>query len=166
MLDMKDIKSIEFIFENCECFTIDAKYFGVFEMSDIQTKIGRIAVNSIAKFTCANHVAMEIFSEADDKYNFYNEEMASKLERIRKHSDITSICLTYDDETEEIYYVNYKDETEGELGTPNVYQKTYLSKSGNLYLVISENNNIEDVFDMTELNDKTTMNLNKKMILM
>lgn len=165
MLNMKDIKSVEFIFENCEAFNVEAKCFGVLEISDIQTKIGRIAVNSISKFTCANYVAMEIFSEADGKYDFYGEEMKSKLERIQKYQDITSICFTYDDETKETYYVNYKDETEGALGAPNVYQKTYLSTLGNLYLVISENDNIADVFDMDEINNKETVDFNKKMIL-
>lgn len=163
---MQNIKNVEFIFENCECFTVDAKYFGIFEMSDLQTKIRRIAMNSISKYTSVNYVAIEIYSEADDRYDFYGEEMKSKLDRIQQYRDITGICLTYDNGLKETYYVNYKDEIEGALGTPNVYQKTYLSKLGNLYLVISEDKDIADAFDMEEINNEEIIKMDKQMILM
>jgi hypothetical protein len=41
--NMKHIKSIEFVLENCESFNIDANYFGTFLIDDIYYSIQRIA---------------------------------------------------------------------------------------------------------------------------
>lgn len=161
---MDSVKSIGFGFENCEYFNIDAKYFGTLELTDFRIDIQRLACNAILKMDCVDTVVMEIFSEGDDEYSSYGEDM-TKFKRLNMYNDITSIAVVYDDNSEEEYYVNYKEEIEDQLGSPNVYQTTYMSKLGNLYIVISKDKGIFDYFNEEEINDKESIEFSKLMIL-
>lgn len=161
---MDNVKSIGFGFENCEYFNIDAKYFGILELTDFRIHIQRIACNAILKMNCVDTVVMEIFSEGDNKYSSYGEDV-TKFKRLNMYNDITSITVVYDDNSEEDYYVNYKDEVESQLGSPNVYQTTYMSKLGNIYIVISKDKGIFDYFNEEEINDKESIEFSKLMIL-
>jgi len=162
-----EVKFIEFTFENCECFSIDAKYFGEFHITDFQTFIDRCAINYINKFTIANTIAFEIFSEADNTYYpFEDEEIATtKFNRLKEHMDIVGIRLTYNDNTTEDFDVNYNEGTEEEIGSPNINQHVYISSLGNLYLTIVKDKNIEDFFDKELINDKSSIDHFKSMIL-
>lgn len=161
---MDSVKSIGFGFENCEYFNIDAKYFGTLELTDFRIDIQRVACNAILKMNCVDTVIMEIFSEGDNKYSSYGEDM-TKFKRLNMYNDITSITVAYDNNSEEEYYVNYKDEVEGQLGSPNVYQTTYMSKLGNIYIVISKDKGVFDCFNEEEINDKESIEFSKLMIL-
>lgn len=162
---MNTVTTIEFVFENCECFEIESKHFGMFQMSNIQTKIMRIACNAINKFQTAHSIALEIFSEANIDYNpFGSVEVNKKFDRLLAWRDITSIILHYDDNSEESYYVDYNEEYEGALGAENLNQHTYKSKLGNLYIVIEKDKNIDDYFDSQEIESEESMNFSKTMI--
>ena len=50
------------------------------------------------------------------------------------------------------------------LGAPNKNQKSYISDLGNLYVVISEKEQFEDVFNKEKINDKDVVNFHKEMI--
>lgn len=158
---MKRIKSIRFVFENCECFSIDAKYLGEFELSDIHKCIHRIAANCIAKMDCANTVAIEIFSEGNKEYSPFDvirDEDETLFDRLNMYHDITSIDIIYDDDTSEMYYVDYEgDET-------NEYQKNYMNNFGDMYIVISKDKGIFDFFDEDEINDEEIISFAKDMI--
>lgn len=156
---MKSIKSIEFVFENCECFSIDAKYLGEFELSDIHQCIHRIASNCIAKMDCANTVAIEIFSEGNKEYSPFGvrDRDETLFDRFMYH-DITSIEIVYDDETSETYYVDYEGD---EI---NEYQKNYMNNFGDMYIVISKDKGIFDFFDEDEINDEEIISFAKDMI--
>ena len=52
--------------------------------------------------------------------------------------------------------MDYQEEN-GFLGANNLNQHTYISNLGNLYLVISEKNTIEDYWDICEINDEKFM---------
>lgn len=163
---MNNIKKVEFVFENCECFEIDEKYFGMFQIADIKTEIYRIACNAISKLTTAYTVALEIFSEANTDYNpCGSSERSKKFDRITSWRDITSIILYYDDGKEETYYVDYVEKQDGVLGTENINQRTYISSLGNLYLVITKDKDIKDFFETDEIECKESLDFSKMMIL-
>ena len=164
---MKDVKSIEFIFENCECFSIDAKYFGELYLTDFRTSIHRVSSNAILKMNLVDTVVMEIFSEGNGKYNPLGDEdeVNNFFDRLQTYDDITSISVTYDDDTVEEYYVDYKEAVEDQLGSPNIYQHTYMNNSGDLYIVISKDKDIFDFLDEEVINDNEYMNFAKDMIL-
>lgn len=158
---MKSVKSVEFVFENCECFSIDAKYFGTLKLSDFHLCIQRIAANAIVKMNCVGTVAMEIFSDGNKKYSpFGFEDKTDKcFDRLSKYNDITSIIIVYDDDTTEEYYVDYKGD---EI---NEYQTNYMNKFGDFYIVISKDKNIFDFFDEDEINDEDIVSIYKDFIL-
>ena len=161
---MQNIKSIEFVFENCEGFEIDAKYFGIVAMDSIRTVVARVACNSISKYTTVGSVIFEIFSEANVEYDGFGEPTL-KFDRICMHRDITAIALHYEDGESETYYVNYEDEVEGQLGTPNKNQKVHINSFGNLYLIIDASKEIFDFFDKDDMEDKEKNEFSKSMIL-
>ena len=164
---MTDVKSIEFGFENCECFTIDAKYFGTLELMDFQTQIRRNACNSISKTNFVNTVAMEIFSEGNGDYHpFGIENEAMKFfDRLQEYNDIVDLTITYSDDTVESYYVDYDEGEDDSLGAPNINQHSYMNKFGDLYIVISKDKNIFDFFDEEMINDEKLMQIEKTMVL-
>ena len=143
---MKTIKSVEFVFENVESFSIDAKYFGVLDIGEFERRITRVASNCIGDSMIAHKVLMEIFAEADGKYDSYGEENM-KFKRIMDWDDITHIEITYDDDTVESIAVEYDEGlNEGHLGASNVNQTSMLSYLGNLYICIWAGHRVRSEF--------------------
>ena len=163
---MEDVKSIEVVFENCESFEIEAKYFGGVQFEDIRTSIARIACNAITKFQTAYSVVLEVFSEGNIDYApFGNEEKQKMFDRITAHHDITQFIIHYDDDITETYFVDYDEDGDTSLGAPNKNQQTYLSALGNLYIVIEKDKNLFDFFDKNEIDSHDHVDFLKSMIL-
>lgn len=159
---MKDVKKIEIIFENCEYIEFTPKDFGIFLLDDITTSISRIACNSISELKHAKTVALEIFdTKLDSTYNPFG--IQDKAQTVKKRfalcDDITSIHITFVDDSKQEYYVEW-----GEDEYTNEYQKTELGKNGNLYIVIGKDKNISDFFDDYAMNDKEMAESHKKLI--
>ena len=150
---MKSIKSVEFVFENVECFSIDAKYFGVMDIGDFERRIERVASNCIADHTIAHKILFEIFAEADGKYDSYGEDHM-KFKRILDCDDITHIEITYDDDTTDSILVDYDEGMDaGALGANNINQTSMLSDLGNLYICIWPGHRVKAEFPPREIND-------------
>lgn len=164
---MKDVKTIEFCFENLEHFAIDAKYFGQLELSNINTCIKRIACNSISKFECVDDVAMMIFSEGDGKYMLFKDDDSdmTKFKRLNEWRDIASITVIYNDDSKEEYYVNWEDENAEDIGSNNILQRNYVNKFGDLYIIISKKKSFSDFFDDEEMENEDFIEFAKDMIL-
>lgn len=164
---MRNVKSIEFVFENCECLEIESKYFGGVHLEDIRTSIARIACNSIAKMQTVHIAVFEIFSEANTEYAPFGNQSDKllKFDRIAALDDITQIIVHYEDNQEEVYYVDYDDDGNDGLGAPNKNQKSCISALGNLYLVIEKDKNIGDYFDKDEIDNEEEIDDIKSMIL-
>ena len=154
---MRDLKSIEFYFENCEYFDIDAKYFGEFYIGDIRREISRIACNAISDMDVAYEFKAEIYREGNGAYPFCCAEK-NKFERLLTYNDITSITLKYDEGPDSELYLDYKEapEEEGMLGADNVNQSSKLSSLGNLYIVVHSYKTVDSEFpdDVIEDEDK------------
>ena len=145
---MKDIKAIEFVFENCECVTIEAPYIGDVLIEGIETNIRRVAVNSICESTSCKRFEVVISKEANIEIESYGEKIR-KLSRINDWDDVTSIFLKYEDGSEKEILVPWLGESDNE----NEAQSSFMDKYGNLYLTINEEcQNVLDIYtnDMME----------------
>ena len=145
---MKDIKAIEFLFENCECLTIEAPYIGDILIEGIETNIRRVAVNSICESTSCKRFEVAISKEANVEFESYGEKIR-KLFRINILNDVTSIFLKYEDGSEKEILVPWL----GESDNKNKAQSSFIDKHGNLYLAINEEcQNVLDIYtnDMME----------------
>lgn len=155
------LKEITFVFENCECITIDGKYIGDFLVEDIRTSIQRIACNAINKMDVAHIFAIEIHKDADKTRHSFGFEIddGSVFNRLTSWDDITSIEFElvdeYHGEGQEpiIEHYNYFVHWTGEDNQENDAQKSYISKVGNLYIVIADGKDIEDFFDKEAIDD-------------
>ena len=145
---MKDIKAIEFLFENCECLTIEAPYIGDILIEGIETNIRRVAVNFICESTSCKRFEVAISKEANVEFESYGEKIR-KLFRINILNDVTSIFLKYEDGSEKEILVPWL----GESDNKNKAQSSFIDKHGNLYLAINEEcQNVLDIYtnDMME----------------
>ncbi len=155
------IKSVDFILENCEVITIDGKYIGDFLIDDVQTRISRIACNSISKMDIANTIAIEIHRDANkERHQFGCTGYKQKtFDRLVEWNDITSIEFELEEGNVEEgkiprvehyhYFVNWVGDNDEE----NDAQSTYISDNEDLYLVIAENKQIEDYFNDKLIDD-------------
>ena len=152
------LKEITFHFENCDWVTIDGKYVGAFWADNIVKRVQRTACNSIDVMEIIETFAIEIFSDANVKRCQFGvtEIEQNTFERFIRYDDITSIEFILIDEYSEhktekqfAYYVKWNGDD-----FINNAQKSYLSKLGNLYIVISDNESVFDLFDREYINDE------------
>lgn len=168
------LKYIEFVFENCDYIKIEGKYIGDFLVDNLETSIKRIACNSIEKMDAANIIAIEIHKDANkERYQFGQSHIEDfkemTFDRFKEYGDITSIQFELEEDYVEEgqvprkeyydYYVNWTEDNE----YINEAQKTYLSKSGNLYIVIADKKNIEDFFCLEDIEDGEYMDFHFSM---
>lgn len=165
-----NIKKLELCFENCDSIIIDGQNIGNIQILDIEEKIFRSACNYISHIkTCKyfyvefNHSANVIDYELGipDKDNQYKI-----FDRIIKYKDIVSIIVTLIDkktnnESQIDLYVDYqeKEEFKNIIGSSNINQSVYISKLGDLYLLITKDKDIFNVIDKDKVDNKTYMNL-------
>lgn len=168
---MNGISRIELGLENCEVITIDGKYIGSFDASNIHTDISRMGCNYIGKSQSCDSFAIEIYRDANiinRPFGIENDDDYIKIfERITKYNDITSVTVYYDKKDDnykdvetgesDYFYVTYEEENEGQLGSPNIYQSSYINDFGDLYIVIDKDKKIFDLFDKEEINDADSL---------
>lgn len=160
---MRDVTKITIVFENCEYIDFVPQDFGTFLLDDITTSISRIACNSIAEMKHANTVALEIFdTKINTEYNPFDieNEKQKVINRFAQCDDITSIIVEFNDNTKESFYVAW-----GEDEYVNEFQKTQLGKNGNLYIVISKEETIENYFTAENMDDKEFSKISKDLIM-
>lgn len=148
---MKDIKAIEFVFDNCECVTIEAPYIGDVLIEGIKTSVRRVAVNCIGESTSCKRFEVAISKEANVEIESYGGKIR-KFSRINDWDDVTSIFLKYEDGSEKEISVPWLGESDNE----NEAQSSFIDKYGNLYLTINEEcQNVLDIYTndmMVEIN--------------
>ena len=133
----KKVKYVELIFENCEVAKLEPemfKYFSLYGIKDIvdincyQYTDGEYDTHK----TC-EEFHIEILPNGLEQI-LYIEGITLK-ERLERHSDITSVCVAYDDNTQIDYYVpwpEYEDFT-------NTYQQLKEGfEEGALEIIIKE----------------------------
>lgn len=153
-----NLKNITFTFENCDMITIDGKYIGDFLVDEIKTSIQRVACNAIMKFDIAHVIAIEIHKDANKKrssFDFWdcNDDKHMIFDRISKWADITHIDFTLENSDGVCSDYSYTTNWVGDSDMENDAQHSLVSKNGNLYIVISDGENIEDYFDLEMIED-------------
>lgn len=157
------LTDITFIFENCDCITINGCYVGDFVIDDIKTSIERIASNSIEEMITAHTIAIEIARDANKlRYQFDQEQFEDykqmTFDRFKEYSDITAIEFDlFDENTNELKHFYYYVDWCGNSDYENSAQSAYVSKQGNLYLVIKDGMNVLNMFDVEHIDDEEYM---------
>lgn len=162
------LKHITFIFENCDSITIEGKYIGDFLIDDLETFIHRTACNSIERVDAANTVAIEIHKDANKERYAFGQDNTDDLkqmtfDRFKEYADITAVQFELeenyieDEKAARTEHYDYYVDWVGESDYENEAQKTYLSKTGNLYIVIANEKRLDDFFDLEEVDDERHM---------
>lgn len=155
------IKYLDLLFENCECIRIDGKYIGMFLVDDLHTYFARVACNAIEKVDTCHTFAVEIHKDADKKYDsFGRESETTAFTRIKEWNDITHIEFALEEMwmedcglTPKVKHYDYRVCWTGDSDYENEAQTNYISEPGHMYIVISDKNKFEDLFDKEEIND-------------
>ena len=149
---MKNIEAIEFVFENCECLTVDSKYIGDFSMEGFETKIMGAGVCTIREYTTCEKINLVIYKDGNITVESYGDKY-KVFDRILSCNDITSICLKYEDDIEREIYVPWDEENNN---YNNKAQSSFMSDE-HLYLTINKDcQSVHDIYT-----DETVEYLNK-----
>lgn len=154
------IKEITFTLENCDNITIPGNYIGSFCVTDIKKYISRLSGNYIGEYDIAESFFIEIHRNADMFHKQFGEIQNfgyTKFKRLTEWNDITDINFEieecWDDGKTSNHKYSYKVIWHDEDEFNNRYQKTHISTCGHLYIVISTDKEIFDVFDKEEIED-------------
>lgn len=137
-----EFKNIVLVLENCEVITVERKYLGHVYMSDFKDTLSR-SDKSLLKSKVVHEFAIEIHRsliETTKKQGLYGE--SNPIERLLKYPDITQVEITYEDDSKDHFYIHWHEEDEYN----NRYQKNKLTSFGDLYIVISEQNDTDHYF--------------------
>ena len=153
---MKNIKAIEFVFENCECITVDSKYIGDLLIEGFETKVRKFGVkDAIREYTSCERIDLIIYKDGNLTVESYGDKY-SVFDRILNWNDITSIYLKYEDDTEQEIFVPWDDENDYYNVCNNKAQSSFVSEE-HLYITINKDcQSVHDVYT-----DETVEYLNK-----
>ena len=164
MSKKKQIKTMDFGFENCESVLIPGQYIGSFRISTIPGQhIGSYPIGTIllGKYPLdgeyyIKEMFLEILSELS-KSGITSNFDEEALSRIHRFDDITSLSIEYEDGSTNSYRVSWDDADycDGSEDScedveewydqySNKYQTSYLSEEGNLYLLIGKDLKLEN----------------------
>ena len=152
---MKNIEAIEFVFENCECITVDSKYIGDLLIEGFKTNVRRLGVNAIREYTSCERVDLIIYKDGNTTSESYGDKY-KVFDRILSWNDITSIYLKYEDGIEQEIFVPWDDENDCYSNVNNKAQSSFVSEE-HLYMTINKDcQSVHDVYT-----DETVEYLNK-----
>lgn len=131
---MKNIKSIDIVFENCEYININKNDIIWIRLGDIEQEIHRIACNSISKVTFSNEIEIILKKDIKTKdYIFSNGYNGVK--RLFMCNDITSFDIHYDDDSNETIYVDWEDDIHPECNK----NQEIIDNNGYIFITIGNN---------------------------
>ncbi|MET3209719.1 UNVERIFIED_CONTAM: hypothetical protein ABIC26_002666 [Paenibacillus sp. PvR008] len=142
---MKKLKEIVFGFENCESLSVEANHIGNFSVTNIKKSIIRHYGDIRFMDTCdtfsivVNRNANTDYQVSVIEDNNYKQNTFDRL----TNGDIVVIDIVYDDDSKDEIYVRW----EGKSDYLNEAQKTYISKLGDLFIVISKEETVESFFE-------------------
>ncbi|MCY7954716.1 hypothetical protein MOB72_08110 [Bacillus licheniformis] len=154
---MREVKYIELVTENCEVIRIDREHIGHFRMSNITRSIARRASNSISESLSTEEIFLQVSSKAnttDANVCTWEGNDTLPFDRLQKHHDIVAIDVIFQDGSNEYIYGKWGGDSEytNENQTVSVNENT-----GDLYLVISEKDNVQQHFtDLLEEDEDDT----------
>ena len=151
-MNVDSIKSIKLVFENGEAISIERKYIGWLYLGKFERIISGFLCKSLCDRTFVNEFHIEINAEANaNRVATKISEEQYPFERLNQWKDIAWIILEYYDGAEESFPVDY-DESKGE--GHNAHQKNKTNSFGDLYIVIGDGIDIDEVFSDADINDE------------
>lgn len=141
---MKQLTSIEFVFDSCCKVDIPIKYFGYVNIDGIRDVTKRYALNCVATVKQASLVEFVIFKEANKDAEYTNA--CTVFGRFQVAHDITHIFLHYEDGSCDKIYVDFKARSKCSW-QDNVYENLFVSKAGDLYLTISKDSDTAHIHE-------------------
>lgn len=160
------IEKIVLVLENCEVIEIPGYWIADFFLDEIKEYVARIASNCIAKEKVANKVVISVGAGFNKVIDKIGDEERTIFDRIKIFNDITQIEVYYerkyiDDEYEvDRFLVDYDEEHEDCLGSPNVNQKTSIDDYGNLLITIGQDFEERHQAFLTESKEEKDFRLN------
>ena len=135
-----NIKEIVLGFENCDEIHINAKYvvFKIEATSSFHGPSGELGIK-LLKLAIHQDANMLHYEFGQSQYPIM---VFDRIISVPDITDITVVCEEHSSRNEFRYIVEWSDDSDNF----NKYQDTYLGKSGNLYMVISESETVEDCF--------------------
>lgn len=125
--------------ENLEQIALQADMIGVLDINDVKRTINRVSSDAIDRYFVTDRVSIEILPNGDHEINGPVEDSTEETKpetvfnRLRQWNDIVLISLLYEDGSTEDIYPPYLNENDS-----NVYQSSYLSDGGHLYISINK----------------------------
>lgn len=145
---MRQIESIDIIFENCEVASFKTEHIGAFSLSNITRSIKRIAANSIAEVLECDGLFVQILSRANTLDAYVTKDIFKQttppFQRINAFKDITAVDVQYRNGTNDYVLVDWSDEG---VDYYNEYQTSKINPyTGDLFLVISKKETVDSYF--------------------
>lgn len=147
----KEMTGLKFYFRNGETWTINREFIGDLWIKQITTSYGRIHGGDFQLIHPCAGFKIEIFPEADsvqtDDINLGGLELGM-FNRALKYEDIEKMEMLHaPDEAPDLIYFPYLDKaTPGQEGLDNQYQTTKVSTNNYLYIVISPEQTVQEVY--------------------
>ncbi len=143
------LKYITFVFDNFDEHTVEGEYVDYLRIKDIETSFVSYAPGDVDRLDFVGSFAVEINSKANTVHHNPNAGNREYFPfKWLGYGDITQIKFEIEGDEKTYHYpVEWSD-------TPSVndFQKSYISKHGNMYIVIDEYKGIEDYFDKELIN--------------
>lgn len=149
----RELDSIDIIFENCDCVTIDKADCQQICLNDLNRELLCDRTGCVIETETAESCTIILKSSADKEYLEFGQE-AEKFKntifnRIKSFRDITSIALhttlqtdaSYDIPSTRLYYVKWTGEDE----YINPAQHLFCFKDGSIGIYIDENFDVTDI---------------------
>lgn len=130
---MKDIKSIELGFENCDGMVIPVEFLKDIVLKDIKKHIRRTAINAVWEYEKAEYFKVEIKKEFDGDFNesYLGDNSSTRFQRIA-YGDVALVRINFDEKDYKDIYVKW----EGESAYQNESQSTSTNNNGDLVVII------------------------------
>jgi hypothetical protein len=149
--NLKNIKSIKFGFENCDSMEIPIKYVAQLHLAQISNKQIDYELNNSSQRVSysAKDFGIQIHSSFNKEENHALNDEGKPFDRIIKWPDIVDVTIIYEDESEEIYYLNwyYSDNENDEVYEENnLYQHHKESLFGELFIIVNSDEDWDILF--------------------
>jgi hypothetical protein len=140
----KKIKSVGFVFENCECVEIPFECFVEFEIKDIEKLSNE---DTFESFKCV------IEDKGGTKYTCGGFGQKTPIQRMDYYNDITSIYITYNDNSQIQLFCPWYEENECCNSQYDDYQTSKMQSFNRIELNIINNSkwyNLEEILNKFE----------------
>jgi hypothetical protein len=97
---LSTIKCIQFHYENCEMFSVDADFILACDLSPIKMKYNTYAFPT-ERYKSVSHVHLKISSQANKVRALWLEEEAEPFERTVRYGDLVFLIIHYQNGTKE-----------------------------------------------------------------